>query len=394
MKKVLFVLPHMLCGGVEKALLSLINEMPKKEVEITILMVKAEGEFIKLIPPHVTSGEVPLPEYCREELMFGGIKASARHYLQKGQIVKFIKLIQNILRKDPLATLMCDFSELKNIEGVYDTAICFHMHMPFIVRYVAEKVDSKKKIAWIHNDFENSGYNIKPLENYLNYYQHFFAVSEQLRDEFGSIFPEYKKITSVAHNIISEQYIQTCADEYMPEEFDPNYTGIKILSIGRLDKQKGFDTAICVAKKLRESDIDFKWYILGNGVEEKSLKKSIKKNNLVDCFILLGIRTNPYPYLKNCDLYVQPSRHEGYGIAVAEARVLHKAIICTDFAGAREQIESGTTGLVVPFDINELFNAILLLIRNPNIRQRFERNLSLFPQSNYHEVDSILKVLL
>lgn len=389
MKKIIFVLPHMICGGVEKALLSLIHELPKDEYSISVRVVKSEGDFVSLIPEYVDYEEIPLEKSVREGLMLGGIKASLKYYAERIQVVNFAKVAIRVLKKDPLATLTCDFDTIKKLEETYDVAICFHIHMPFIVRYVAEKVIANIKCAWIHNDFAMSGFNVKRIQNSLDCYDHYFAVSEQLLDEFINIFPEYKEKSSIAHNIVSEAYIRSSLTKMPVNEYSNN--SIDLLTIGRLDKQKGYDLAVEACSILKRRGYRFNWYVLGNGIEEDNIKKMIKGCGVQDCFHLLGIRVNPYPYIDQCDIYVQPSKHEGYGIAVAEARMLNKPIVCTDFTGARDQIVNGQTGSIVGFQATEIADAIEYLFKHKEVQTMFCRNLSNSEKCCEKELDQIVR---
>lgn len=389
MKKILFVLPHMICGGVEKALLALLHELPRNEFNISVRVVKSEGDFVSLIPEFVDYGELPLPEKIRDDLMLGGIKASIRHYATTMQLTKLLQIGYKVTRKDPLATLTCDFESLEELQEKYDVAICFHIHMPFIVRYVAEKVRADVKCAWIHNDFVMSGFDVKKIESYLNKYDHYFAVSEQLMTEFITIFPRYAEKTTVAHNIVSESYIRSNLVSEKVDEYENNT--INLLTIGRLDKQKGYDLAIKACKILKKKGIHFNWYVLGDGPEECNIKKQIQREGVAENFHLLGTRVNPYPYINDCDIYVQPSKHEGYGIALAEARMLNKAIVCTDFTGARDQIISGKTGTIVTMDEKEIANAINELIFDVNKRKNYIEALSKCKKESANELHSIIK---
>lgn len=389
MKKILFVLPHMICGGVEKALLALIHELPKDEYQITVRVVKSEGDFVSLMPEYIDYAELPLENNVREGLMLGGIKASLRHYVGKMQLVSLAKVLIKILQKNPLATLMCDFNSVKEIEDTYDVAVCFHVHMPFIVRYVAEKVKAKVKCAWIHNDFAMSGFNVKQIQGSLDCYDHYFAVSEQLLDEFIHIFPEYKDKSSVAHNIVSEAYIRDCLTEKKVKEYSGDF--VNLLTIGRLDKQKGYDLAVKACSLLKKKGYRFKWYVLGNGAEEDNIRNMVNEYGIQDCFQLLGIRINPYPYIDQCDIYIQPSKHEGYGIAVAEARMLNKPIVCTDFTGARDQIVDGYTGSIVGFEALEIARAIEELLVNRDKREKLCSNLA---KSNKGCEDTLREITL
>lgn len=388
MKKILFVLPHMICGGVEKALLALIHELPKDEYSVSVRVVKSEGDFVSLVPDYVDYGEVPLEKRVREGLMLGGIKASLKHYAEKRQFVNLAKVGIKIIKKDPLATLICDFDTVEKLEETYDVAVCFHIHMPFIVRYVAEKVNANVKCAWIHNDFAMSGFNVKQIQNSLDGYDHYFAVSEQLLDEFVSIFPDYKGKSSIAHNIVSEPYIRSNLTDTSVKEYSND--SINLLTIGRLDKQKGYDLAVEACSILKKRGHQFNWYVLGNGVEESNIKKMIEEYGVQECFHLLGIRINPYPYIDQCDIYVQPSKHEGYGIAVAEARMLNKAIVCTDFTGARDQIVTGQTGSIVDFQAKEIAQAIEDLILHIEKRELYSDALAKSNKSCTDELNTII----
>ena len=115
----------------------------------------------------------------------------------------------------------------------------------------------------------------------------------------------------------------------------------------------------------------------------------IKKNNLEEHFILLGTKNNPYPYIKQCDIYVQPSRHEGYCITLAEARAFNKPIITTDFVGAREQIENGHDGLITKFDETEIYNAIKKLISNNTLCDKFRNNLKRKEVNTISEINKL-----
>lgn len=389
MKKILILLPHMICGGVEKALLALIHELPKDEYAISVRVVKSEGDFVSLIPEYVDYGEIPLGNRVREGLMLGGIKSSLKHYAEKVQLINLAKVTMKILKKDPLATLICGFNTVEELEEIYDVAICFHIHMPFIVRYVAEKVKANIKCAWIHNDFAMSGFNVKQIRNSLDCYNHYFTVSEQLLDEFISIFPEYKEKSSVAHNIVSEAYIRSSLTETDVREYSRD--SINLLTIGRLDKQKGYDLAVEACSILKKKGHQFNWYVLGNGVEESNIINMIKEYGVQECFHLLGIRINPYPYIDQCDIYVQPSKHEGYGIAVAEARMLNKPIVCTDFTGARDQIITGQTGSIVGFEAEEIAASIEYLFEHKEVRVRFSNNLSNSKKSCEEELEQIVR---
>ncbi|WP_054942740.1 glycosyltransferase [Paenibacillus ihuae] len=354
-------------------MLSLINEIPKDLYEVTIFMVRANGDFLEFIPSWVTQGELPLNKELVDELLAGGAKASIIKNVKKLRFLKAANIIiKKKVLKDPIPEMSTKFEEIQSLEKKYDVAIAFHMHMPFIVKYVADKVVADIKIAWIHNDFLTSKFHPGILKEYLDKYDKFFAVSKQLMHEYVGIFPEFKDKTEIFYNIISQETIKKMSGDRI-NDFDQNQ--INILSIGRLDRQKGYDLAIKVCRKLLDKGYDFKWYIIGEGNEREALEKAINKLKLENNFILLGMRTNPYPYLEKCDIYVQPSRHEGYCLTLAEARCLYKPIVTTDFAGAKEQIINNVNGIITLFDVDQLFNSIERLISNKDLMRKFSVEL-------------------
>lgn len=387
MKKILYVLPHMLCGGVEKSLLAIL-EVFKDEFDLTVCMVKEEGDFVDLIPQGVKKMEVPLDKETQDQLMLGGIKASAVQYAKKKQILNFIKLAHNVITSNSIPTLLVPFEKLDDIKEEYDIAVCFHMHMPFIVRYVAEKVIARKKYIWVHNDFASSGFDITTIKKYLTVYNQIFVVTEQLKDEFSGLCPEYSNKIKIIHNLISEETVVKMAEQADATEMK-NDGKLKFLTMGRLDIQKGYDLVLDVCGELCKKGMQFTWYILGNGVLEDHLNSRIKSEKLEHCVKLLGIRKNPYPYLKECDIYIQPSKHEGYGIAVAEARALHKPIICTDFTGARDQIKDSLTGRIVSYNAGELCDAIMEVANSEELRARFSANLALEKVDSDDEINML-----
>lgn len=393
MKKILFVLPHMLCGGVERSFLALADLIPRDRYEITLLLLKAEGKLVDDIPKDIKVGRIPIKSNVADELMLGGIKASFCAYIKGLHIIRAIKLLYRVLvKKDPLATLDMPFSQIEILENEYDIAICYHIHMPFCLAYVAEKVNAQKKYAWIHNDFSNSHYSLENKKEFLQKYDHFFAVSDKVMKEFQDMVPELSDKISVAFNIISDKQIIEDSKRYYPEEYKKDHT-FKILTIARLETQKGIDLAVTACKNLLDSGYSVSWYVLGDGSEKNSLMALCRKLKIEDSFHLLGIKKNPYPYIAECDLYVQPSRHEGYGIAVAEARVLYKPVICTDFAGAREQIVPGKTGEIIQFDQEELVNAIKKMIDREDIKNNYINNLKKEFTSTEKEFEKILDYL-
>ena len=159
--------------------------------------------------------------------------------------------------------------------------------------------------------------------------------------------------------------------------FTDSYEGLRILTVGRLSHQKGIDEAIRMAVRLRAEGFEFRWYVVGEGEDLEKLQRQINEAEIGDRFILLGQRLNPYPFFSQCDIYAQPSRWEAFCLTVAEAKTFCKPIVVTDFIGAREQIQDGETGLIVPLgDYEAFYRAMVSLFRDVKLRESLIRTLS------------------
>lgn len=191
------------------------------------------------------------------------------------------------------------------------------------------------------------------------------------------------------YNILSEKAIQNIANDRI-EDLD---SAINLVTIGRLSHQKGFDIAIKAAAILVEKGYDVKWYVLGEGEERIALEQSIKEHKLTANFILLGIKENPYPYINNATIYVQPSRFEGKSLAIDEAKILHKPILTANFTSAKDQIESGINGLIVPLNEQSIADGIIELIENTALRTSFISNLKKHHYGTESEIQKLYQII-
>ena len=375
MKKIAFFVQCMLCGGVENALISLTKELVNKGNEVDIYMIKKEGAFVNKIPIEVSSFEIPMDSLVRDTIPVGGIKLAIKQNIQKKRYIKAAKMaIRHIVKPTDFSELCVDLSKIPKLETEYDIAVNFHLHSPFLVWYLSEKVKANIKYTWIHNDFSTTQYDVKKLGQYLDCVDKFFAVAENLSNEFCTIFPEYINKTQVALNIVSTCEVEKKGDLFYPKEYERT-NKIKLLTVGRIEYQKGYDIAAEICYKLNNDGLDFDWYILGDGTERKKIERIIKKYKISNCFHLLGIKENPYPYFKNCDIYVQTSRHEGYVTTVTEAKIFNKPIVTTNVSGASEQLINGINGEITNWNSNEIECSIKKLIENEDIRKQYEREL-------------------
>ncbi|WP_347915997.1 glycosyltransferase [Clostridium saudiense] len=174
--------------------------------------------------------------------------------------------------------------------------------------------------------------------------------------------------------------------------FKDKFDGIRILTVGRLSGEKGQALTIPILARLRNEGYNVKWYCVGDGELRNRYEELIEEYDINEYYVLLESDINPYPYFKECDLYVQPSRFEGYCLTLAEARVFNKPIVSTNFSGAREQLIDNETGLIVKYDEEELYKAIKKMIDEEELRKKFIYNLKKQRVNNREGLEELYKL--
>lgn len=373
MKKILFVLDSLNSGGAEKSLISLLTMFDYKKYKVDLLLFSPNGLYFSLLPNEVNLLDVP-EIYKKKKSRIIDLIRNRNFKVLYSRIGASIS-IRNPLIKKRLHTAQINWKWTKNYlnyqEINYDVAIAYSQGTP--TYYVAEKVKAKKKFCWINTDYKNALYNKFFDERYYQNYNNIIAVSELNKKVFIEEIPSAKKKTKVIYDIISTNLIRSLSQE--GGGFKENFSGIRILTIGRLVEEKGFDLAIEACHLLKIHGFNIKWYVIGEGILKERLKQKVLKLGLVDTFVFLGVYHNPYVFIKQCELYVQPSKFEGFGLAIAEAKVLGKPIVATNFNVVHNQIKNKVNGLIVNMDSNSIYIGIKNIIEDSNLRNKIVQNL-------------------
>ncbi|WP_240951799.1 glycosyltransferase [Bacillus sp. RO2] len=361
-------------GGTEKAFLNFINELSKKRYSITLLLLENQGMLLDQIPKHVEVKYVKNYHKVKELYQSPPLK-SLLNLLRKTHIRSsihfgFVYLILKFFNNKSLY-MKYILKNLPNLTEDYDTAVAFAGPMDIISYYVIEKIKAKQKIQWIHFDVSKIGFNKKSDGRTLKRFDKVIVVSKEGKEKLVNLVPSIKQKTFVFYNVLRREYILEQAKS--GPTFSDEFTGLRILTVGRITHEKGIDIAIHALSKLVKMGYKVKWYCVGDGPSINKYTNLVKRLNLESSFIFLGSCLNPYNYLFNCDIYVQPSRHEGYCITLAEAICLEKPIITTGFTGAKEQIDNGVNGLIADEDIHL---SIVKLIEDEGMRKTFSKKLS------------------
>lgn len=386
-KKILFVINTFSRAGAETALLDLLRkleeldrESEEKKYDISLFVLMGQGELASQLPESV---HLINKDYCMESVLEPRgkrhmVATVLKALLRRGNGLRLTGYMmqayrqmrrKGIVRWDKILWRALSDGAERPAE-TYDLAIAFLEGGS--AYYVADHVRAKKKAAFIHTDYVQAGYTEQLDRKCFDAMNQIFAIGEHVRDTFLRVHPECAGKMSIFHNIVDSSAI--CAKAECFGGFSDEYDGIRILTVGRLIDEKAYPTAIETMKLLKEDHIRAKWYVLGEGNKRKELEKLISELHLEKDFFLLGAVSNPYPYYKQCDLYVHATRIEGKSIAIQEAQVLGCPIIVSEIS--KEQVEDGKDGLVCSLKPEALKAAIEDMIRKPQMRKEFGRSAS------------------
>lgn len=392
-RKILFVIDSFNIGGAERSLCTLLNLLPQDRFDLRVLLTARGGALEKYLPAGISLSEIPL----RRPGLRARIAFAWRHAIHA-----IASRLPGPLRSkaNPVERHWRLLGGLTPApEENFDVAVAYHQGFP--TYYVARKVRADKKIAWINADIVRDRYTEDFNLGFYSLYNKVVAASPGLR---GLLIDSWRfdpaRLIAV-RDIVSPAVLQKlAAEESCPKENSRDaaipVTGsppLVILTVGRLVPVKGYDLLLGAACLLRDRGLNFRWDIVGDGPLRKQIEEEIAAKGLREHVRLLGALDNPYPLMQRCDIYVQPSRSEGYGIAVCEARAFCRPVIVTDFKVASGLVDDGTDGLICGMNAEALADAVMRL-SSPQLREQFSSRLSANPSDNATEsLNTILDLL-
>lgn len=368
MKKILFLIYNLDGGGAEKVLLKILEKIDKNKFKIDLFLIKKEGVYLKEFETKFKDITIRTPyDNLSKNKLLNRIQYKLKH-----------KKVRKSLKNPEI------FKEF--IKEKYDTQIAFLEGMSSI--YLS-KTECRNKIAWVHVDLEKHRTMTidKEREIYKNYNK-IICVSNQAKNSFDKIYPEYSNKSTVIYNPIDKEEIINKSSEEVEKFRDKNT--VTFVAIGRLNEQKGFDILLKAHKLLKDENLENNIVILGEGTERKNLEKYILENDLEKSVKLLGFKENPYPYLKQSDVYVSSSRYEGYPLVLCEAICLNKPIIATSCTGTKEVLENGKYGLMCEVDnVFQLKENMKKFILDKELRREYKEKAKI--KSKEMQVKSIIE---
>lgn len=381
-KRILFVINTMGRAGAETALINLMNKLLSMgEYELSLYAIIPRGELFARVPKEV---RILNKGYsCDSVLSLSGRMAimgqSARAFFSHLNGFRMLpEMLRNVRKqKQDTGRIQPDkvlwrllAASAPAPEKEYDLAVAYIEGAA--AYYLADKVKAKKKAAFIHIDYQKAGYTPDMDQGCYEQIDRIFTVSEEVKNRFCAVYPQYTDKTMIFRNLLDQERIRTKAKE---QGFTDGFTGIRLVTVGRLHYQKGYDIAIEACARLRQMGYDVRWNILGEGPERANLEKLIEKFGMQEHFVLMGAVDNPYPYVNEATIYVHATRFEGKSIAIEEAQVLGKTIVASDCTGNTEQIIHDVDGLMLTLNVDNLTETLKYAFDHPEVCERLRQNV-------------------
>lgn len=382
-------------GGAEAALIGMLQAMDYDRYDVDLFLHSHQGEMMRFVPKEVNllpeiqeyaMIEKPMTEALRTgcfRVVLARLKAKwqFRRYL-KCKVLQYSAAVFQYVGNAVTPVL----PSLEYL-GEYDIAISF-LNPHNIVR---DKVKAKKKICWIHTDYTRVDVNAELELPVWASYDHVMSISPDVTRTFLQVFPSLKGKIVEMENILSAEFIRKRA-----EEFDASAElaggGVKILSVGRFCEAKNYDNVPDICRRIREQGINVCWFLIGYG-DDSLIRQRIHETGMEEYVIILGKRSNPYPYIKACDIYAQPSRYEGKSVTVREAQMLCKPVVITDYPTAKSQIKHGVDGIIVPLDNESCANGMADFILNHQLQRKIVDYLQTHDYGNMNEIKKLYNLI-
>ena len=363
--------PGLEIGGVERSLIGLLDSIDYEEYTVDLFLYSHTGEFWRYLNPRVNL----LPEYkplaLINEPIIRLIKKGDYQIASYRLFSKLYGYIRGILKN--CQSINITFCKKLIMESMPPFPYSYDYALGFFGPYylLTEKVNAEVRIGWVHTDYSNGSEKpdiefFTPMWSALD---HIACVSKSAEKTFQKVFPELADRTVVIENIVSSKLIHAQAAEFEADEMKTT-NSVKILSVGRFCTAKAFDLIPEVCSKLIEGGYSIKWFLIGYGPDENLIRSKIREYSMDDFVVVLGKKTNPYPYMQACDIYVQPSRYEGKAVTVTEAQILHKPVMITRYATSASQVDEGFDGYICEMGVEGIVEGLSHLLDHQELREK------------------------
>ena len=401
-KKLLFIGIIMNCAGTEQSFLRFVSGIDFEKYDVDLLLAKNQGLFMELIPEQVNVKF--MPEYGELFLLSGKNAFSNlfNTFVKKNPLTIFkilpyfakLVLFPKKRTKTAIKLFLKMMQKLSPVTEEYEAAIAYWGDRTMF--YMIDKVpNAKKKIAWMHFDYSSIKTDDEIYLKYFKKCDNIVNVSKAVDDALKEKFPEIADKCMIIENIQNVDFIRGRSLEQNSFPDANHFKGVRLLTVGRITEQKGLDMIPEILSKLKKEKYNLRWYIIGDGEQsekEKIIELAIE-HDVVEMLVFLGTTTNTYPFMRDCDIYVQPSRFEGKPIAVEEAKIMRCPIVAANYLSAKEQLADGKYGVIAEINPNDLYEKIKDLLDDHDKREELTKTLAAENFGNETEIEKFYKIL-
>ena len=385
-KNILIVSDSLNMGGLEKCLINLCDNFDYDKYEVDLYLFNAGRTLLDKLNKNVNLlPDSPFYTDLYNTPVFSSIKTLIKKKKLGLALYRFIRFLR--IRFKDYKYRNIDWSVMQKtmlkLDKKYDVAIGFAEGTACY--YVAECVDAKAKIGWIHTDLKQVRHNRELDQRAFEKLDRVATVSQNSLNSLIELHPNYKEKFSciMLTGLMNFEEFEALANQ--PNDMDKETANV--LSIGRLVELKGFHLCVEPCKKLIDEGYKIRWYIVGDGPQRAELESLIKQNNLEENFVLLGNKENPYTYIKSADICVQPSSYEGLSLVVYEEKYFKKPVVATGILGNPEMIKDHYNGLIIERNSESIYKAVKELLDNKELL----KNLGQAPALNYVTKEETMK---
>jgi len=397
-RNILFAIHYLELGGAEISLIGLLKALDYSKVNVDLFVYSHRGELMKEIPAQVNL--LPeIPQYAQIERPVKGVlkdgywRIALARLRAKRQFVRYTRKTHPVDGSAIFAYVARQVTPLLppiQPDKEYDLAVSFLAPHDIVL----EKVRARKKVCWVHTDYTKIDIDTDLEGPVWSRFDHIAAVSDAVSEAFLTRFPALREKMVTLPNILSPEWIRSRAEAFRVDDEMPQEPGVtRLLSIGRFTVAKNFANVPDICRRIRETGIAIRWYLIGYGGEEDLIRERITEAGMEEYVRILGKKENPYPYLKACDVYVQPSRFEGNSVSVREAQILGKPVVVTAYPTVSSQIENGVDGVIVPMDNAGCASALAVLVSEPEKQEFLSSNLQDRDYGNEEAVETLMALI-
>lgn len=365
-KTILFINGHLDVGGCERSLIDVLKNMDYKKYEVDLLLLEHFGDYSDEIPK-----EVNVVLYSIDSAFGSFVSCIVKAIKQRDWFSFFFRIYYTLGDKISRRFLKKLKELFKEIKSSYDVVIAYRPGI--CTELAAFTFQGKKKISWWHHGCMNFSGKAADILN-ISYRQmdSIVAVSSSSALLVAKTFPDIKNKIEVIPNMIVPSELYNKSKQFEPKEFQR--FDFKIISVGRMSPEKNMILCPHIASLLKKSGMSFGWILIGDGEEEQKIKNAIEQLGLKNDVIMVGKKSNPYPYIVSADIMVHPSLVESQGITLLESMVLKTPVVAVASEGPQEFINTGENGYLVDNNVEEIVHTIEMLYINTSLRKLIADN--------------------